>query len=96
MHAAAVRIDLKIEGTRSLKEKRRVLKPLLDSLRRKYNVSAAEVDFHDLVGRAAIGVAIVAAEHFHISRTERSLERFIMSYPEVEVLGTEVSYLDTA
>jgi uncharacterized protein YlxP (DUF503 family) len=94
LHAAAVRYDLRIEGCRSLKDKRRVIKPLLEGLRRRFNVSATEVDFHDLVGRATIGVGVVSAEPFQISKTQRQIERFIMSYPEVEIIGSETSYMD--
>ncbi len=94
MHAAAVRFDLRIEGARSLKEKRSVVKPLLEALRRRFNVSATEVDFHDMAGRAAIGIAIVSSESFPISKTARQVERFIMSYPEVEIIASEMSYMD--
>jgi len=94
VHAAAVRFDLRLEGTRSLKDKRRVLKPLLEALRRKFNVSATEVDFHDLIGRATIGIGVVSTEAFQISKTTRQIERFIMSYPEVEIIDLEISYLD--
>lgn len=94
MHAAAVRYDLRLGAARSLKDKRRILKPLLESLRRRFNVSATEVDFYDLPGRATIGVAIVSAELFQISKTTRQVERFMMSCPEVEILGTDAAYLD--
>lgn len=94
MHAAAVRYDLRIGGARTLKDKRRILKPLIESLRRKFNVSATEVDFHDLAGRATIGIAVVAAEPFQISKIARQVERFIMSYPEIELIGSDTSYLD--
>lgn len=94
MHAAAVRYELKINNSRTLKDKRRVLKPLLDSLHRNFNVSAAEVDFHDLTQRATIGVAMVSSSAFQISKTSRKIEQFIMTFPEIEVIASETSFLE--
>ena len=94
MHAAAVRYELRLEGPRSLKDKRRIIKPLLEGIRRKFNVSAAEVDFQDLTQRATIAIAIVSESSFQISKIQRQVERFIMSNPEVEIIGFHTSYLE--
>lgn len=54
--------ELAIDGADSLKDKRQVLKSLLAHLRNEFNVSAAEVDDHDVWRRATIGVAVVATD----------------------------------
>ena len=54
-------IDLRIPGCRSLKEKRQVVKALKDSIRRKYNISIAELDHHDTWQRTLIGVAAISS-----------------------------------
>ncbi len=41
-----VTLELRIEEAHSLKEKRHVVKSLKDRLRRKFNVSVAEIDDH--------------------------------------------------
>ena len=51
--------ELGIDGADSLKDKRQVLKSILAHLRNEFNVSAAEVDNHDVWRRATIGVAVV-------------------------------------
>jgi uncharacterized protein YlxP (DUF503 family) len=59
MHVSTLQLQLHIPGCRSLKEKRRHLRPLLNRLRRDFNISVAEVDKQDLHQTAALGVASV-------------------------------------
>jgi uncharacterized protein YlxP (DUF503 family) len=94
VHAAAVRFDLHVPVSRSLKAKRAALRPIIDSLRHRFHVSVAEVDHQDLWQRAAIGVALVAESHHHLEEILATVERFVRSAADVEVLETEVSYLN--
>lgn len=52
--------ELHIESAQSLKEKRTVVRSLRDRLRRKFEISVAEVGLNDLHQRARIGVAVVS------------------------------------
>jgi len=62
MYTETAVFDLLLPGdARSLKQKRSYVRPILAMLK-KYEVSAAEVGFHDLHGRAQLGVAAVAAD----------------------------------
>ena len=94
MYAAAVRYDLRIPGVRSLKAKRAVVRPLIESLRSRMPVSVAEVEHHDRWQRAAIGVAAVASTHAHLRDLLDSVDRFVWSRPDVEVIGAERRWLD--
>lgn len=51
--------ELHLPGSRSLKDKRRVVKSLVDRIHQRFRVSVAETDFHDLHQRAEISVAVV-------------------------------------
>jgi uncharacterized protein len=51
--------ELHISQARSLKDKRRVIKGLVERIHQRFRVSIAETDFHDLHQRAEIGVAVV-------------------------------------
>jgi hypothetical protein len=53
-------ITLHIPESRSLKDKRRVLRSLKDRLRQEFNLSVAEVGDNDLWQRAVLGLAVVA------------------------------------
>jgi uncharacterized protein len=52
VHAAVLSVDIHISQSRSLKDKRSVVRHILDTARRRYSVAAAEVDFQDLRQRA--------------------------------------------
>ena len=66
MHAAAVRFDLHVPASRSLKAKRAAIRPVVDGLRHRFKVSVAEVDYQDQWQRASIGVALVDGSAAHL------------------------------
>jgi uncharacterized protein YlxP (DUF503 family) len=94
VYAAAVRFDLHVPASRSLKAKRAAVRPIVDTLRHRFHVSVAEVDHQDTWQRAAIAVAVVAASNRHLTEVLETLERFVRSSTEVEVLDTETAYLE--
>ncbi len=52
-------IELFIPAARSLKDKRQVLRRVMDRLRHRHNVSISEVEHQDLWQRAGIALAAV-------------------------------------
>jgi len=82
-------LELHIPASRSLKEKRRVVKALTERIHQRYRVSIAETDYHDLHQRAQIAIAVV---HSSRSELERLLER-IRDHVE-EVPGAMVTSWD--
>lgn len=94
MHVAAVRFDLHLPLTRSLKDKRAVIRPILDGARQRYRVATAEVGHHDRRQRAALGVAVVGSSATQAGAVLDQVERFVWSFPEVEVVAAERSWLD--
>lgn len=94
MHAAAVRFDLHVPESRSLKEKRAALRPIVDGLRHRFRVSVAEVDHHDQWQRAGVAVAVVAESHRHLCEVLDAVERFIAGAADVELLDIERAYLE--
>ncbi|HHY46683.1 MAG TPA: DUF503 domain-containing protein [Firmicutes bacterium] len=57
--------QLYIGGANSLKDKRRVVKSLIDRIRVRHNVSIAEVDSQDTWRKAVVGVACVSNSSRH-------------------------------
>lgn len=94
MHVAAVLFDLRLPESRSLKAKRAAIKPIIEGCRRRYQVAAAEVGHQDRWQRAAIGVSAVAATTGHATDVLDAVERFVWSFPEVEVIAAERSWLE--
>lgn len=95
MHAAALRIELRIPASGSLKAKRRAIRPLVDGLRRSVSVSVAEIDHHDAWQRSTVGVAMVAPDARHLQRLIDEVRQHLERQLEVEVLSLSVSYLES-
>jgi uncharacterized protein len=94
VHAAVLAVDLVIDSSHSLKEKRSVVKHLVETARRRYAVSASEVANHDRWGRSTIGFAVVAADMSHVEEVLDKVERFVWSHPEIEVTSCERYWID--
>ena len=68
-------LELRMDESHSLKDKRHFVKGLKDRLRGKFNVSVAEIDYQDLWQRGLIAVAAVSAEHSHVEQVLQNVER---------------------
>ena len=79
----------------SLKEKRAVIKPIIDGARNRYRVAAAEVGVQDLWQRAQVGMAVVSSTPSHAKDVLDEVERFVWSFPEIEVLSADRSWMDS-
>ena len=87
MFVGTMELDLLLGDVHSLKEKRSIVRPIVSELRKRFEVTAAEVDSLDLHRRASIGVAVVAADAAHCRDVLDECERLIAGRPEVEVLS---------
>ncbi len=94
MYAAALRVELRIPGTNSLKEKRSKMRHLSTHLAKKFPVAVAEVGFQDQWRRASLGVVAVAAQSGQLDRVLHSVERAIERQDDFELLEVGVSYLE--
>jgi uncharacterized protein YlxP (DUF503 family) len=93
-HVAMLEVDLHVPAARSLKAKRAVIKPLIEGLRRRFEVAVAEVDHQDRWQRAGVAVAAVSSSATHLSEVLDACERFVWSHPEIEVVGCARRWLD--
>ena len=93
MLVALERFDLRIPGSRSLKEKRHVVSSLTAAVRQRFPVSVAEVDHQDLWQRAVIAVAAVGSDQHHLRRVMHEVEKLIDRWHETEVLQAELQLL---
>ena len=96
VHAAAVRFDLHIPESRSLKTKRAVIRPIVDGLRHRFHVSVAEVDYQDQWQRTAIAVAVVSGSYTHLRDTIDAIERFVAMARDIELLDAVTTWLEPA
>jgi len=87
-------IHIYLPGCSSLKEKRSRIKPLLARLHREFNISAAEVDFHDSWRDALIACALISNENKHTMRSLQKIVRWVeRSWPDVDVVQEQIEMI---
>jgi uncharacterized protein len=87
MWMGALEFDLLLGDVHSLKEKRSLIRPLIAEVRRRFELSVAEVDHLGLHRRAGIGVAAVSADRAHLVQVLDAVEQLVAYRPEVELLS---------
>ena len=79
-----------VRESRTLKDKRQVVRSVLDRLRDKYNISAAEVAGHDDVKVAVLGFAAVGFETAAVQHVMNQIVEALRKHPVAEYLGGEI------
>ena len=78
--------------SRSLKEKRGIVKSILGRARNRFNVACAEVDRPDNSGVAVLGFVTVSPDKNISRRTLEKVEEWIYEgWPDVEIIGADIS-----
>jgi uncharacterized protein YlxP (DUF503 family) len=95
LHSCSLAVDLRIPASHSLKAKRAVVKRLVEGARSRFGVASAEVGHQDQWQRSELGFAAVSGSPGQVSDVLDSVERFIFSDPEVEVVSTERTWTET-
>jgi len=72
-----ITIHLHLPTCASLKEKRHLLKPLLNRLHREFNISAAEMDRRDMWQETVIACAMINSDGAFIQRYLRSVAEWV-------------------
>lgn len=87
---------LRIDGAFSLKDKRRTLKSLLERIKSRFNVSAAEIDKNDVWNSAVIGIACVSNDAGYSDGLLQAIVNFLENDPRIEVIDytTETIHLN--
>jgi uncharacterized protein YlxP (DUF503 family) len=94
MYVLAVEMELHLPHAHSLKDKRHVVKSLVEGSRRRFGVSASEVGRLDSWQRARIGFAVVASSAGQAEAVLDDVDRFVWSRAEVEVLSADRTWLE--
>jgi uncharacterized protein YlxP (DUF503 family) len=81
----ALRLDLELPFSSSLKDKRQILRSLKDRLRLK-NVSVVESENQDSWQRATIEIAIAAVSRGAAEERREELRRTLLGYEELAII----------
>ncbi len=86
-------VELMLEWSNSLKDKRREVKGLIARIRSKFNASTAEVEAQDEWRRAVLGMAVVTTERRHADSILNELVSYIEKNTEAEIVSCEFEIL---
>ena len=86
-------IELHIPAATSLKDKRRVVKSILDRLRARLNVSASEMEEQDRWQRALLAIACVSNSQALVSRTFEKALKIVEKQGHAYVTRYETEFL---
>ena len=67
-------LELRLENSHSLKDKRHVVQSLKDRLRRKFNVAVAEIDAQEMWQRGVVAAVTVSSDHVYAEKVLQSVE----------------------
>lgn len=87
-----IEVTIRLFESASLKDKRKIIKSVLQKTQQRYKVSAAEVGGHDLLNLAELGFAVVSNDYHHARQVLTKVLNFIEAEYPVEI--TQVDWLD--
>ncbi|MBC7248550.1 MAG: DUF503 domain-containing protein [Actinobacteria bacterium] len=91
MYVGALKLELYMPQCRSLKEKRQVLRSIIDRTRGRFNVAVAEVDKHDLWQLSSLGVTCVSNSEYAARETLHRVDRSVRALGKAEVLASPIT-----
>lgn len=92
MYVAVCRLELFIPGAASRKDRRQVVKSLVERIRARTGASVAEVDERETWQRALLGVAMVSGEKAFLERQVQQVRRLAEEQGEAEIAWFDVEY----
>ena len=87
-------LEMRVHGSRSLKERRAVVRSVTERVRNRFNVAAAEVGGQDTWQSVDIGVACVSTSEAHCHEMLERVADFVRgSRAEAELLDYSVEII---
>jgi uncharacterized protein len=86
-------LEIVLQNSHSLKDKRHVVKSLKDRLRGKFNVAVAEIDCQDLWQRAVVAAVTVSSDHGNAEKILQSVEDEAAALLGPELAGATVEWM---
>jgi uncharacterized protein YlxP (DUF503 family) len=94
MTIAVLRCSLRLPS-RTLKEKRTIVKSVVERLRNRFNASVAEIEDLDTVSVATIAAAVLSNSSQHADRQAQSIAAAIESWRiDAEIIDISIELID--
>lgn len=81
----AIKITFQIFDAITIKDKRSVIKSIINRMKGKYNITIAEVENNDIINQGTIGMGIVGNNRFLCQQILQRVVRDIEEQYEVEI-----------
>jgi len=85
MIIAAITVALHFDQSRSLKQKRHLLKSIIEKVKHRFNVSIAEVADQDLWQKSTVGISYIAISDFQANKKSFTIKNFIESLDKATI-----------
>jgi uncharacterized protein len=87
-------LEIHLSGVRSLKEKRSVIRPLINRLTKKLNVACSEIDQHDVWQSATIAFVSVSNSSAHSEKVIRAAIKLVEDeFPDAMITREHIEIL---
>jgi uncharacterized protein YlxP (DUF503 family) len=93
MIVGAAAVELRVEGSRSLKEKRGVVRSVSQRVRNRFPVSVAEVGGQDTWTQAILGITTVGTDPVRVRRVLEQVVDFVEDLHLAELVAQDVEIL---
>lgn len=93
MTVGIARVRFILHGNQSLKDKRKVVKSLVEKSRHRFNVSVAEVADQDIHQRATLGVAVIGSDSRVLNSVLDHIIDFMDSLNLAEMIDREIELI---
>jgi uncharacterized protein len=90
MIVGSLRVRLLVRESRSLKDKRQVVRSIKDRLRHRFNISIAEVEAQEHRQLAVLGIAMVSNEASHLRSAFDEIVQALRTHPVAEFIDHQV------
>ncbi|MBI3595264.1 MAG: DUF503 domain-containing protein [Nitrospirae bacterium] len=86
-------MSLQVPGSQSLKDKRQVIKSLIEKTKNRFNVAVAEIGDQELWQRALIGIVTIANDKKFVNQVLDKVLNFVRSNPFIHLIDYQIEIL---
>jgi Uncharacterized protein conserved in bacteria len=90
MNVLIMEITLRASWVNSLKEKRMIVKSIIQKLKNKFNISVAEIGEQDVHKTIVIGIAAICGSSAQADSTMEHIITFVESNTDAEIIDIKV------
>ncbi|MEG0771798.1 DUF503 domain-containing protein [Clostridium sp.] len=93
MIIGSCKVYLNVPFSHSLKEKRTVVKSIIDKVKHKFNVAIAEIEDQDVHQSIVIGLAVISNNSAHANSMIQTIVNYIEENTSANLLDTYIEII---